>query len=301
MRMNPVREKFEYFLTRGFFAFLRCCPAPVIYGTCRLVAGVFYRLGGSRRRITLKNLQLAFPGKTEKERTRIARAAYRHFGRMIAESSMVLAGKITRDKLLAMVNGEQMQKLLELEASTDKGILVITGHLGNFELLAHYTGMLFKRQGHVVARRGTNRLIDDRIVTPMRESFGNQVIYKSRALPRVVKALKTGGHAGLLIDVKTNAKEGVPIQFFGKETLGLKSSAYLQIKLNPMVIPMTLVATGAGRYELIVGDPIEWQDNGRPIDDQIAELTQLHHTALEKLIRNHPEQWLWMHNRWRLK
>jgi len=299
--MNPVREKIEYILSRGFFAFLRCCPAPAIYGTCSLLAGMFYRLGIKRRRITLKNLQLAFPEKTEEERSRIARAAYRHFGQMIAESSMVLAGKINRDKLMAMVNGEQMQKLLDLEAGTEKGILFITGHLGNFELLAHYTGMLFKRQGHVVARRGSNRLIDDRIVTPMRESFGNQVVYKSRALPRIARALKTGGHAGLLIDVKTNEKEGVPIQFFGKETLGLRSSAYLQIKLNPMVIPMTLVATGAGRYELVVADPIEWQDNGKTIDDQIAELTQLHHTALEKLIRNHPEQWLWMHNRWRLK
>ena len=299
--MNPLREKIEYILSRGYFAFLRCCPAPMIYGTCILLASMFYRVGIKRRRITLKNLALAFPEKPQNERTQIARASYRHFGRVVAESSMVLAGKINREKLLAMVDGEQMQKLLDLEASTEKGILFITGHLGNFELLAHYTGMLFKRQGHVVARRGSNRLIDDRIITPMRESFGNQVVYKSRALPRVARALKTGGHAGLLIDIKTNEKEGVPVQFFGKETFGVKSSAYLQIKLNPLVVPMTLVRADSGRYRLVVAEPIEWQDNGQPIEEQIDELTQLHQNALEKLVREAPEQWLWMHNRWRLK
>ena len=299
--MNPVREKIEYILTRGYFLFLRCCPAPIIYGTCNVFASLFYRLGIKRRRITLQNLQLALPEKPQEEREQIARAAYRHFGRMIAESAMVLAGKIKREKLLAMVDGEQMQKLLDLEAGTEKGILFITGHLGNFELLAHYTGMLFKRQGHVVARRGSNRLIDDRIVTPMRESFGNRVVYKNRALPRIARALKTGDHAGLLIDIKTNAREGVQVQFFGKETFGIKSSAYLQIKLNPLVVPMTMVRAESGRYRLVVSDPVVWSDNGQPIEDQIAELTQNHQNALEELIRRYPEQWLWMHNRWKIR
>lgn len=299
--MNPLREKTEYRLTKGYFLMLRMCPAPMIYGTCRLMAAIFYCLAASRRHITLANLKLAFPEKPQRERTKIARTAYAHFGRMIAESAMILAGKITRDKLLSMVDGEQMQKLLDLEASSSTGLLVITGHLGNFELLSHYTGMQSRRQGYVVARQGNNRLIDEKIVTPMRESFGNKVVYKRRALPRIARALKKGEHAGLLIDIKTNARQGVPIQFFGKETYGLKSSAYLQIKLNPRVVAVTLARTDHGRYKLIVGDPIEWTDNGRPVEEQIAELTQIHHSELEKLIRAYPDQWFWMHNRWRIK
>lgn len=298
--MNPFREKTEYRLTKGFFLILRLCPEPVIYGACNMVASLTYRLGTQRRNLTLRNLELAFPEKTEKERLRIARAAYKHFGRLIAESAMILADKINREKLLEMVDGEQMQKLLDLEAGTDKGILFITGHLGNFELLAHYTGMLFKRQGHVVARQGNNRLIDEKIVTPMRESFGNKVVHKKRALPRIARALKSGGHAGLLIDIKTNAREGVPVRFFEKETLGIKSSAYLQLKLDPLVVPMTMVRAESGQYRLIVSDPVAWQDNGQPVEEQITELTQIHQTELEKLIRQYPEQWFWMHNRWKL-
>ncbi len=298
--MNPLREKIEYVLAKGYFAFLRICPAPIIYRTCRVMAALFYGLGAGRRRITLSNLELAFPEKTRRERVKIARAAYDHFGQMIAESAMVLAGKIDREQLIRMVDGREMQKLLELEKNTEVGILAITGHLGNFELMSHYTGTQSIRQGHVVARKGTNQLIDDQIVTPMRESFGNRVIYKSRALPQVVRALRKGEHVGLLIDIKSGSKEGVPVTFFGKETYAIKSSAFLQIKLGVPVVPITLVRIAPKHYKLVVNEPIEWADNGKPMDEQIVELTQRHQTALEKLIRQYPEQWLWMHNRWRI-
>ncbi len=297
--MNSFREKTEYVLAKGFFSFLKCCPEPVIYGTCRGVATLFYNLGCGRRQITLRNLKLAFPEKTRRERLKIARTAYDHFGQMIAESAMVLAGKYKYEQLIRMVDGADMQKLLTLEKQTDKGLLAITGHLGNFELMSHYTGTQSIRQGHVVARKGTNRLIDDRIVTPMRESFGNRVIYKNRALPQVVRALRKGEHVGLLIDIKSSSKEGTPVTFFGKNTYAVKSSAYLQIKLGVSVVPITLVRIAPKRYKLIVSEPIQWEDNGKPIEEQIAALTQLHQTALEKLIRQYPEQWLWMHNRWR--
>jgi Kdo2-lipid IVA lauroyltransferase/acyltransferase len=299
--MNPLREKIEYLLTKGFFLVLRRCPEAVIYGACGLVASLVYRLGAKRRRITMNNLKIAFPEKTLQERKRIARAAYTHFGRLIAESAMILAGKITREKLLNMVDGEQMQKLRDLEAATDKGILFISGHLGNFELLAHYTGLRCKKGGYVVARQGNNRRIDEKIVKPMRESFGNQVVYKSRALPRIARALRSGLHAGLLVDIRANKGEGVPVRFFGKKTLALKSSAYLQLKLGMPVVPLTLVRTDTGRYRLIVSEPVLWKNDDRPAEEQIAELTQIHQTALEKLIRQYPEQWLWMHNRWKFR
>ena len=288
--MNPIREQTEYILTKGFFVLLRCCPAPVICGLCQLVASIFYGLGRSRRKITLQNLELVFSEKAPQERTKIARAAYRHFGRMIAESAMVLAGKINRDKLVSMVDSTEMQTLLDLEKNTETGILAITGHLGNFELLSHYTGTQSVRQSYVVARQGNNRLIDDRIVTPMRESFGNRVIYKKRALPQVARALRNGEHVGLLIDIKSGPAQGVPVTFFGKETYAISSSAYLQIKLGVPVVPITMVRTAPSRYKLVVGKPIVWNDNGKPVEEQIAELTQLHQTALEKLIRAYPDR-----------
>jgi KDO2-lipid IV(A) lauroyltransferase len=298
--MSPLREQIEYLLAKGYFSLLKYCPAPVIYGCCRSVAFLVYLAAPKRRRITMENLSIAFPEKPLTERRRIARTAYDHFGQMIAESAMILSGKLTKERLGKMVDKKDLARLLSLEESTEKGILVITGHLGNFELMGHYIGMHTKRQGCLVARKGGNRLIDDRIVTPMRESFGNRVIYKARALPQVSKALRDGKHVGILIDIKTNITQGTPITFFGKETLGLTSSAFLQIKLNVLVVPMAMIRTSPRRYQLKIGDPIEWKDNGAPREEQIAELTQIHQTALEQLIRKKPEQWLWMHNRWKL-
>lgn len=297
--MNPVREKTEYFLTKGFFGLLKICPSAGIHAVCRTVALAFYRLGGGRRRITLKNLRIAFPELSEKERVRIARNAYVHFGRLIAESAMVLAGKITRADLDDMVDGGVLPKLKEIEQSSPLGTLAITGHLGNFELLSHYTGSHMERQGRVVARRGSNRLIDDRLVIPMRESFGNGVIFKKRALPQVSRALKRGEHVGLLIDIKSSRAQGVPVSFFDRQTYAIKSSAYLQIKLGVQVIPVAMIHTGDGKYRLVAGELIPWKDTGQPLAEQIAELTQIHQNALEKLIREYPDQWLWMHNRWK--
>lgn len=296
--MNPFREKAEYALTQGFLAFLRRCPSPILYGICRAFASLFYLAAGQRRKITLRNLELALPDRSPHERRRIARASFDHFGQFLAESAMILCGKIKKSDLLNMVDGREISKLLELEKSTEKGILFITGHLGNFELLAHYTGTQMKRSGYVVARKGTNRLIDDRVVTPLRKSFGNGVIYKKRALPLIARALKNGEHIGLLIDIKTNSRQGVPISFFGRETLALTSSAFLQIKLGIPVVPVALIRVAPKQYQLIVSPPVDWTDNGKPQDEQIIELTQLHHRAIEALIRHDPEQWLWMHNRW---
>lgn len=298
--MNPIREKTEYFLTNGLLAILRFCPATVIYGICRFFAAVIYVAATRRRRITLTNLTVAFPNLAEAEKKKMARAVYDHFGQFMAESAMILCGKIQRSDLMMMVDGSEAPKLQQLEAGTEKGILFITGHLGNFELLAHYTGTQMKRSGYVVARKGTNQLIDDRIVTPLRKSFGNGVIYKSRALPLIARALRRGEHIGLLIDIKSNIGQGLPVTFFGKKTLAIKSSAYLQIKLGIPVVPVAMVRTAPRRYKLIAGDPIPWEDNGKPQDEQIAELTGVHQHALEMLIRQYPEQWLWMHDRWRL-
>ena len=297
--MHPIREHTEYYLARAFFTLLRFCPAIMIYGVCRALAALFYASCLSRRRITLKNLQLAYPEQNDNDRRKMARAAYDHFGRSMAESVMILAGKLTKKDILDMVDDGDLPALLELEEKSEKGILFITGHLGNFELLAHYTGLQLKRQAHAVARQGTNQLIDERIVTPLRESFGNKVIYKKRALPHVAKALKKGEHVGLLIDIKSNPRQGVPVQFFNLKSYAIKSSAYLQIKLGVPVIPICMVRTGAKQYKLVTGEPVHWNDNGKTKDEQIAELTQIHQAALEDLIRPYPEQWFWMHDRWR--
>jgi KDO2-lipid IV(A) lauroyltransferase len=260
---------------------------------------VFSVLAVSRRRITMKNLGIAYPEMSIKERRRIARKAYDHFGQLIAESAMVLCQKIRREDLPGMVDGSELPKLQAMEAGTEKGILFLTGHLGNFELLAHYTGCQMKKGGVVIFRQGTNRLIDDRIVTPLRESFGNRAVYKRRALPQIVRTLRSGQHVGMLIDIKTNRREGVPSVFFGKPTLSMKSSAYLQAKLNVPVVALSMVRIAPKKYKLVVLDPILWKDDGRPFDEQVADLTQRHHAAIETLIRQHPEQWLWMHDRWK--
>jgi KDO2-lipid IV(A) lauroyltransferase len=103
-----------------------------------------------------------------------------------------------------------------------------------------------------------------------------------------------------LIDQKTSKKDGVPVLFFDQEIIAVASCAALQIRFNPLVIPVFMVKTGRRRYKLLVGDRIEWADDGSPKEEQIQKLTQFQQTVIEQMVRQYPDQWFWMHNRFKL-
>jgi KDO2-lipid IV(A) lauroyltransferase len=116
-----------------------------------------------------------------------------------------------------------------------------------------------------------------------------------------VKALKRGEAVAFLIDQKIGKKEGVPVQFFGREVLAVASCAVLQMRFNPLVVSLFLMKTGRRKYKLLIGDPIEWTDDGTSKEEQIQKLTQIHQSSIEEIIRAYPDQWFWMHNRFKLK
>jgi KDO2-lipid IV(A) lauroyltransferase len=298
--MNPIREKTEYKLLCGLIGLLRILPKRLIEGFFRIFGVLFFLFSFRRRNLTLKNLRIAFPEKSEKERVRIARRAFINMAEFTGDSFLLMANKLSREEILAMVDGSQLEKYKALRSTSGRGAIHITGHLGNWELMAQY-GALQGLESHVVARRGSNQLIDDHIVTPLRTRHGNKVFYKENAMLNTVKALKRNEAVSFLIDQKIGPKEGVPVQFFGHDVLAVASCAVLQMRFNPLVIPVFLVKTSRRRYKLLIGDPVEWKDDGSPQDVQIQKLTQRYQSLIEQTIRDYPDQWFWMHNRWRLK
>lgn len=297
--MNPIREKTEYKLLCGLISLLKILPKKPIEGFFRIFGILFFLLSFRRRNLTLKNLEIAFPEKSRKERARIARRAFVNMAEFTGDSFLLMANKLRQEEILAMVDGSQLEKYKSLRNTSGKGALHITGHLGNWELMAQY-GALQGLESHVVARRGSNQLIDDHIVTPLRTRHGNKVFYKENAMLNTVKALKRNEAVSFLIDQKIGPKEGVPVQFFGHEVLAVASCAVLQMRFNPLVLPVFLVKTARRHYKLIVGEAIYWSDDGSPQDEQIQKLTQQYQRVIEETIRQYPDQWFWMHNRWRL-
>ncbi len=297
--MNPFREKTEYALVKGLIVCLKPMPTKVITAAFRLFGDLFFLIGSQRRNLTLNNLEIAFPEKSRKERRRIARRAFLNMAEFTGDSFLLMAGKLSPEEILSMVDGEQLGKYKAMRNASDKGAIHITGHLGNWELMAQY-GALQGLESHVVARRGSNQLIDDRIVTPLRTRYGNKVFYKENAMINTVKAIKRNEAVSFLIDQKTSDREGVPVQFFGREVMAVASCAALQIRFNPLVVPVFMMKTGRRRYKLIIGDTIQWKDDGSPQEEQVQKLTQQYQRVIEETIRQYPDQWFWMHNRWRL-
>ena len=297
--MKPVRERTEYAMLCGVIALLKVLPKSLIIGFFRLFGALFFLISFRRRNLTLKNLRIAFPEKSEKERLGIAKRAFVNMAEFTGDSFLIMAGKLSRAEILAMVDGSQLEKYRSMRNASSNGALHITGHLGNWELMAQYAA-LQGLESHVVARRGSNQLIDDRIVTPLRTRHGNKVFYKENAMLNTVKALKRNEAVSFLIDQKTSDREGVPVQFFGQKVTAVASCAVLQIRFNPLVVPVFLVKTAHRRYKLFIGDAVQWNDDGSPQEEQIQKLTQQYQRVIEETIRQYPDQWFWMHNRWRI-
>jgi len=297
--MNAFREKSEYAALRAMIALLKPLPEPMVEALFRLFGGLFFLCNYRRRDMTLKNLRIAFPEKSGRARLGIAWRSFQNTALAFGDSFLMLTGKLTPNQILERVDETDLEKYRQLVASTKNGIIHLTGHLGNWELLGNY-GAVRGLKSHVVARKGTNRLIDEQIITPLRTRYGNQIFYKQNAMLHTVKALKRNQSVSFLIDQKIGRKEGVPVQFFGRKIMAVASCAVLQIRFNPLVIPVFMVKTGRRRYRWLVGDPVEWQDDGSPQEEQIQKLTQKHQQLIEQIIRQYPDQWFWMHNRFKL-
>jgi KDO2-lipid IV(A) lauroyltransferase len=216
-------------------------------------------------------------------------------------SLLITTNRISNERLLSLVETDDWEKFEQAQTDSPKGRLLISGHLGNWELMSQYAALRLERQIHVIARKGNNRLLEERIVRPLRERFGVSVFYKKNALMRIMKAIQKGGFCGLLIDQKLKPPEGIHVDLFGKPAPTTGSAALLQIHFGITVQPVFMVKDGVRKYRLIIGDPVEWSDNGNPLEDQVHELTCIHQKIIEDMVRRYPDQWFWVHNRWGLK
>jgi KDO2-lipid IV(A) lauroyltransferase len=195
---------------------------------------------------------------------------------------------------------ESKAKLQRLAQNSPHGIIFMTAHFSNWELMAHFIA----KNGLpmiVIGRKGNNRLIEENITTPFREKYGNSAASKDKALLSMMKRLKAKGNVGLLIDQKSGGSHSAKIDFFGKPAETTLSVASLKLKLDPLIVPVFVVRDSDGLYELVVNEPVEYKA-GEFEDQQkkLEAMTLKYNQAIEEIVRKYPAQWFWMHNRWRV-
>ncbi len=151
----------------------------------------------------------------------------------------------------------------------------------------------------VIARPLDNPLLDQRLVA-LRRSTGNTVIYKQKALAQVMKTIRSGGVVAILIDQNVLAKDGVFVEFFGRPAATTTVAAALALKTGCAIVPVRCALLPNGRYRMVYGPPVVWEGSGRRDEDVVA-LTQHLTSIIEGWVREHPEQWLWLHRRWKTR
>ncbi len=294
-----MREKIEYSLVKLFLWIAKIMPRSFVYKMMKALTFLVYTIDKRRRELTISNLSMAFPEKTSEEIKQLSKDVYTELSKTISEILFMFVGKFDIDN--AIKNQDDIKEKIEnIAANSPHGVVLMTAHFSNWELLAHFLA----RHGLpmlVVGREGNNKLIDQNITIPFRNQYGNRATTKDKAMLSMSKALKKGGTVGLLIDQKTEPKNSVKVDFFGRRADTTISVAMLKLKFNPLVIPVFIARQDDGMYKVIMNDPIDYQAD--EIEDQekkLEAMTLKYNQAMEAVIREYPAQWFWMHNRWRI-
>lgn len=296
-----LREKLEYGLVAGLLGLCRILPEGWVYGLFRGLGLAGYRMLASRRRLAIRNTEIAFPDKSLAERKTLVRRNFVHMTESMALNTLIMSGRITDQRLLDMVETDGWERVEQLSQTSNEGLLFFSAHLGNWELMPQYLGLRSRKPLNIISRQTNNALLEKRVVKPMREHYGVNVFYKKNAIMKLVKALNRGENTGFLIDQRLNPPEGIPLRFFNREAGTATTPALLQIRFGIRTIPIFMIKTGVHHYRFILGEPVSWTDDGRPMEDQVRDLTCVHQKIIEDMIIQHPDQWFWVHNRWGLR
>lgn len=287
-----MRVYIEYGMVRFFLGLARLLPSFWLYALCKALGKLIYALEPRRRNVTLKNLALAFPSMHESDRRILAQKSYENVAITLAEILLIFHKKVDIDSLIE--NKEEVLPSLKLLfKDKERGKLLITAHFGNWELLAQFLA----KQGYPmvgVGRKGNNRLIEEQITKPFRSLYGNTMVEKNKAMNAIVRTFSQKKIAGMLIDQKVGAPSGLRATFFAQPADTVSSTALLIQRYDPIVLPLFLARQENGRYKLLL-EP----SHPKTLSSTEA-LTQYYNDVIEKVVREYPEQWFWMHNRWRL-
>jgi KDO2-lipid IV(A) lauroyltransferase len=289
------RQRWEVWATDAVGHVVRRLPRRATLALGRALGRMYGDLDRRHVAIAATNLRHAFPHWDERRTLRTARGVYAHFGSVLLDILWLRSRTPDQIRSLIEVRGaEHAERVL----AAGKGALWVTGHLGNWELHGVGHGLFFGPI-HVVARPLDNPGLDRRLCE-VRTMAGNTVIYKQRALAQILRTLRDGGGIAILIDQNIQAGDGIFVDFFGRKAATTTVAAALAVKTGCALVPCRTELLPDGRYRLTYAPAVEWTPSGDRQAD-IARLTQRLTTQLEEWVRETPEQWLWLHRRWKTR
>ncbi len=296
---NSWKDFAEYIVVAAFLRILAILPYRLASDTGSLIGRLGYLLDKRHRNITLENLTRSFPGRNQEELAIISGKVFENLGRSVAEFAHIASHppvyvKDMLDKWVTIEGKEHINNAI----MKNKGVIYLGAHFGNWELLGQVLSEN-KCAFNVIARPIDNHRLN-RIIISLRSVLGANVLSKKGVLRDMLKVIKKGGAVGILLDQNCSREEGVFVEYFGQTAAANKGLALIAMKSGASVIPVFIVREHKYRHRVVYLPEIDIK-RSEDLDRDVGTYTQKFTSIIEAFVRDHPEQWFWMHRRWKTR
>ncbi len=291
-----MREALEFAFAWTLLKAMGLVPRPMARSVGAGLGAIAWLALPRLRRTGLRNLELAYPSLPPAERARLLRRLYRNLGWQLAEFCQL--PRYTRENTQDLVRYEGLEHYLAAR-DKGKGVLIVTGHLGAWELSSFWHSLMGYPMAMVIRRLDNPKV--DRLVNGIRCLHGNRVLHKDDFARGLLSAMRQGETVGILMDTNMTPPQGVFVPFFGVEACTASGLARVALRTGAAVLPGFLVWEGAEEnYVLHFGKEIPILQTGDDEHDTVANTAQFT-MAIENFVRQYPDQWLWVHRRWKTR
>ena len=291
-----MRHRLEYTPVWLLANFIRWMPRPLAHALGISLAMLIYLLHARLRRVGLRNLDLAFPAKSQKEKKQILRGVFVSLGRQLGE--FCLFPRYTKKNYTRAAIYDGFQNFADAHAR-GKGVIFLTAHLGGWEV-GSFVHSLIGHPLNIVIRQLDNPFLD-RMVDRYRSLHGNRSFAKQDFARGLLSALRKGEIVGVLMDTNMTPPQGEFVDFFGVPACTATGIARVALHTDASVLPaVTVWDSQLGKYRICIDPALKLVRTGNTEADTIAN-TALFTKAIESYIARYPEQWLWVHRRWKTR
>ena len=268
-------------------------PRQLIINSGKLLGLLFYSLAVPHRRLVRRNLQFCYPEWSHKEIRELSRRIFMNLGTTLVE--MLQSSLMSPEEVLKALRVEGEENFNKAFKS-NRGIVIVSAHMGNWEVGLHITNYYGKPMLGVAAK--TRYGWADILLRRSRNRLGNTIIDKKGALPKITEGLRRGEVIGMLID-QSRRKHGIEVTFFGRKATASPAPALLAMRCNSLVIPAFCVRRSDGRLTIQVKTPLDLTRTG-DLRRDIQSNTQRMIDVVEQMVRTYPDQWFWLLKPWKV-
>ena len=280
------------FYTLKFLIFI--LPSSLQNLLAKFLAFAFMKLKKKRFHVVMTNLNLAFgETKSKEEKLEIAKKCYYNFAKYLG-INFILNQNTTKQKILEQVVFKNEHFLLDAIRS-GRPIIVTTAHFGQWEIFGLAVAAHFGPSS--VLGRKLDSSVMDKILRANRAQFDVELIDKDGGAKDILKALKARRIVGILVDQNTAPKDGIKVQFFGKDVLHTPAASVLAQKTNALIINAFIYQKGENLNEICFEEPIDISTFDK--EDAVQKATQMQCSACEEMVRARPEEYFWFHQRFK--